>query len=410
MSDVRKNENEKMKDRRVVKCRGCKSPTNEHHWGILSKFCEGFEKSSPMKGDMVVRQETSTETLDSLKADLQALDIEEQAFRRKSEEAKLREKIEAKRHPIHDLNARTCKLGESSRTLKSKDLPHLPHEEEPFRTPLDDLLMQSAPNLGEHPLSTAWFPQHNSFQHSSYQSPPPSQEFDANASASEMFFKPRKIAKGNKPSLIVDFVTNIIPQDEEETLSNQGQAKIVVSYGPKKPKLETVTVQQWVIANTRIFYSLLAEGKLAGQKAIQDYLIYTVKEMELSSKYDWKSLLLYDGEFRKLQAIYALLWGFDSTHLHAVMLQPKIDANVSPKPVFSCNPNSRAMFANFTLDGRITCWNFNGQRDVRYLIAILLTSTIAKLPGKVEVCHILGYPINPMIRKARNDYRFVQTF
>lgn len=92
--------------------------------------------------------------------------------------------------------------------------------------------MQSAPNLGEQPLSTTWFPQLNSFQHSSYQSPPPGQESDAYASASEMYLKPRKIAKGEKPSLIVDFVTNIIPQDEEETLSNQGQAKIVGSYGP----------------------------------------------------------------------------------------------------------------------------------------------------------------------------------
>ena len=243
---------------------------------------------------MVVQQGTSSKTLDSLKADLQALDIEEEAFRRKSEEAKLREKIEAKRHSIHDLNARTRKLGESSRTLKSKDLPHLPHEEEPFRTPLDDLLMQSAPNLGEQPLSTAWFPQHNSFQHSSY------------LKLRRCFLNHGKSPRVEKPLLIVDFVTNIIPQDKRETLSNQGQAKIVVSYGPKKPKLETVTEQQWVIDNTRIFYSLLAGGKLAGQKAIQDYLIYTVKEMELSSKYDWKSILLYDNEFRKLQAIYAL--------------------------------------------------------------------------------------------------------
>ena len=51
-----------------------------------------------------------------------------------------------------------------------------------------------------------------------------------------------------------------------------------------------------------------------------------------------------------------------------------------------------------------------GKRNVRYVIAILLTTAIAKLPGKAVVCHILGYPINPMIRKARNDYRFVQTF
>lgn len=51
-----------------------------------------------------------------------------------------------------------------------------------------------------------------------------------------------------------------------------------------------------------------------------------------------------------------------------------------------------------------------GKRDVRYLIAILLTSAIAKLQGQVVVCHILGYPINPKIRKARNDCRLVQTF
>ena len=63
-----------------------------------------------------------------------------------------------------------------------------------------------------------------------------------------------------------------------------------------------------------------------------------------------------------MKAIYALLWGFDSTHLHAVMLQPEFNANVSPKPVFSSNPTSRAMFANFTLDGRIICRNFNGQK------------------------------------------------
>ena len=41
---------------------------------------------------------------------------------------------------------------------------------------------------------------------------------------------------------------------------------------PKKPKLETVT---------RIFYSLLCEGKLAGQKAILNYLVYTVKIDEI---------------------------------------------------------------------------------------------------------------------------------
>ena len=69
------------------------------------------------------------------------------------------------------------------------------------------------------------------------------------------------MAKGEKPLLNIDFVNNIVPQDEEETLGNQGNAKIVVTYGPKKPKLETISVQQSVIANIHIFYTLLSEGK-----------------------------------------------------------------------------------------------------------------------------------------------------
>lgn len=84
--------------------------------------------------------------------------------------------------------------------------------------------------------------------------------------------------------------------------------------GPKA-KLETVTIQQWVIRNTRILYTLLSECKLVSQSAIQHYLADTVKVMALSSKYDWKPILMHKKEFRKLQAIYNLLSSFNSMHL-----------------------------------------------------------------------------------------------
>ena len=41
----------------------------------------------------------------------------------------------------------------------------------------------------------------------------------------------------------------------------------------------------------------------------------------------WKSILLYDNELHKLQAIYGFLWGFNSTHVHILVLQPIIKAN-----------------------------------------------------------------------------------
>ena len=233
---------------------------------------------------------TDSESLDSLRAELEALTLEEEALRRQDEETRLKARIAAKRAAIDELTRRRVKRHESGATLTSHDLPQLPLEASRENTPLEDLL--AATNL-DSALPTTWF-------HRADTSAIPSstQSAENQASTTEMFLKPRAIPKGEKPLLIVDFITHIVPQDEEETLGNQGNAKIVVTYGPKKPKLETVTVPQWVVANTRILYALLSEGKLATQAAIQQYLAYTVKIMELSAKFDWKSILMYDNEVR----------------------------------------------------------------------------------------------------------------
>lgn len=171
------------------------------------------------------------------------------------------------------------------------------------------------------------------------------------------------MTKGEKPLLIVGFVNNNVPQDEKETSGNKGNAKIVVTLGSKKRKLETISIQQWVIANIHIFHTLLSEGKLTSQVAIQDHLAYSVKIMELLSRYEWKSILLYNNEFHKLQAVYGFLWRFDSTHLHTVMLQPISKAN-SFANITKSQPHLplRATLANFTSDSRIICRNFNWQK------------------------------------------------
>lgn len=79
---------ENLTERQVAQCPGCKTPLEERHWGIPSKFCEGFVKSYP-------KRETKGSTdadgccLDSLKAELEALDVEVQALRRKAKDAQL---------------------------------------------------------------------------------------------------------------------------------------------------------------------------------------------------------------------------------------------------------------------------------------------------------------------------------
>ena len=142
------------------------------------------------------------------------------------------------------------------------------------------------------------------------------------SNTSEMFLWPAAVPTGEKVLRIVDYVDSIIPRDEEHVLSNVGTTKIYVSYGRKKIKLEQVSFQQWVVANTHIFYSLLSGGKFPSLADIQHYLAYTVKVMELSSKYSWVSVLRYDDEFCKIQAVYNYPWNYNSNHLHTVLLEP----------------------------------------------------------------------------------------
>ena len=138
--------------------------------------------------------------------------------------------------------------------------------------------------------------------------------------ASEMFLRPAQLPKGEKVLRIIDFVDNIIPREDERTISDGGHTKLIVSYDPKKPKLEQVTFSQWVIANTRFFYNLMISRKLNSLEDIINYPAYTVKVMELSNRFQWPSVLKYDDEFRLLQATYGYPRSFDCNHLHTVTL------------------------------------------------------------------------------------------
>ena len=183
-------------ERRLVKCPDCKEPVENHQWGIPSKYCEGIEKSSPKRvknADLT----TDSESLNRLRAELEALTLEEEALRRQDEETRLKARIAAKRAAIDELTRRRVKGHESGATLTSHDLPQLPLEASRENKPLEDLL--PATNL-DSALPTTWF-------HRADTSAIPSstQSAENHASTTEMFLKPRAIPKGEKPLLIVDF-------------------------------------------------------------------------------------------------------------------------------------------------------------------------------------------------------------
>ena len=105
-------------------------------------------------------------------------------------------------------------------------------------------------------------------------------------------------------------------------IKGHGEQQVVVKSGPKKPKLENLTLSQWSIANLAILYKLTSEGKLVGP-ALMDYLSYTTKIYQLVQKYSLNSVLLYDREYRQLQANIGFRWGIDVQHLHMLHLQSR---------------------------------------------------------------------------------------
>ena len=59
---------------------------------------------------------------------------------------------------------------------------------------------------------------------------------------------------------ICDFVQSSV--EEEVILWGQGDQQIIVKSGPKKPRLENLTLCQWSVANLSILYKLVGENKL----------------------------------------------------------------------------------------------------------------------------------------------------
>ena len=119
---------------------------------------------------------------------------------------------------------------------------------------------------------------------------------------------------------ICDFVQTTV--EEEVVLGGQGDQQIVVKSGPKKPRLENLTLSQWSVANLAILYKLVSEQKLLGS-SLMDYLSYSTKIYQLVQRYSLVSVLLFDREYRKLQSSMKFRWGTDVQHLSNIHLQPR---------------------------------------------------------------------------------------
>ena len=180
---------------------------------------------------------------------------------------------------------------------------------------------------------------------------------------------------------IVDFVSGNV--EEEIIVGGSGSHQVVVKSGPKKPKLENVSLAQWTVANLAILYKLKGDAKLTGE-GVFDYLSYTTKVCQLVQRYNLVSVLLYDREYRKLQCSHEFRWGTDVPHLHSVYLQPRVprQGNGAPKGGNSLRPQST--YSPLTLDGKVICKLFNTKGGCHFKEACRFVHQCSH-PG----CHLL---------------------
>ena len=185
--------------------------------------------------------------------------------------------------------------------------------------------------------------------------------------SAELFLRPTKCSDTGqgKPLRIVDFVSRLRPTEEEKVITTDSgtQTKLLLSIGHKKPSLENITIEQYSIANLRIFYELLTSGKLPSAADVRDYLSFSIKIFELARKYTWESVLQYDDEYRILQHTYGYPWSSDNSHIHEVMLIPRWSSHISTgstnKSPSKARSTSSSSYGTHNASGVEICRNFN---------------------------------------------------
>ena len=127
----------------------------------------------------------------------------------------------------------------------------------------------------------------------------------------------------SKPLLIPDFVEYRADPYHEQEMASSSSTSVFVRSLKGKPKLESVTISDWIAANAKIMDQLIVSSQLNSESDISYYLAYTVKIVESIETFTWPIVIQYDNEYRKRQFQYGFRWGSDSQHLHSRFLKQR---------------------------------------------------------------------------------------
>lgn len=175
----------------------------------------------------------------------------------------------------------------------------------------------------------------------------------------QIYFKSLNAGKNETFLDIVDFVNNYGNYgNDEKLLSTSSNGQLVFKSGPVKPKLESVSICQWSMANLAILNKLLDTGVLKQEQTF-DYLSYTTRIYQLFSTHDIVSVLFFDREYRRLQNQHGFRWGTDIPHMSTVFLKPKVPGSRLQRTQGQQAP--RFNYASHSNTGKEICKRFNGR-------------------------------------------------
>ena len=164
-------------------------------------------------------------------------------------------------------------------------------------------------------------------------------------------------AKLGKYRKILDFLPKRSRQCDEEIDIGEGLIFRLKS-GTARLKVENVSPTQWIVANSNILGEILSSecrGMDSGHMAmfVADYSSYSAKIGELGCRFTWSSVMLYDDEYRELQAVHGFRWGSDAGHLTTVILRER-----EVKKTGSNNSHSQSRISKSSGEDR-TCGFYN---------------------------------------------------
>ena len=166
---------------------------------------------------------------------------------------------------------------------------------------------------------------------------------------------------------IVDFVSSNVGgvnMGHENLLSDASGGQLVFKSGPAKPKLESISLSDWSVANLSIMYKLIESGDLASTFQ-HDYLSYTKRIYQLIKFYEMTSVFFYDREYRCLQHQHKFRWCTDVPHLQTVFLRPKFQQvkTQTPRTLSSSHSMGKQVaYASHSSAGKQICKRFNSKQ------------------------------------------------